>query len=413
MSISFRDLSLSQELLDAVDALGFKQPTPIQEKAIPVLLGGADLVGESQTGSGKTAAFSLPILQKIDVGSRDPQALILCPTRELVAQVVGDFRRLGRNRPGLRVLSLVGGEPARPQAEALERGPHVVVGTPGRILDHLARGRLTTDSISTLVLDEADRMLDMGFVNDVRKVIAMLPKHRQNLFFSATMPNDIQKLADSMLTQPVRVEVTPVSSTAERIEQSLMYVDRKKKPDLLRFVLKDPGFKRVIIFTRTKHGANRVSETLAKNGISSAAIHGNKSQGARQRALEDFRLGRIRTLVATDIAARGIDIDEVTHVINYEIPNIAESYVHRIGRTARAGADGRALSFCDAEERSFIRDIEKVIAQAIPVQVDHPYHSEEAANSRLVSKGKAKAAIEGRREDNRGGQRGPRRRRRR
>jgi len=245
------------------------------------------------------------------------------------------------------------------------------------------------------VLDEADRMLDMGFVRDIQKVLALIPKQRQTLFFSATMPNDIQKLANSMLTNPVRVEVTPVSSTAEKIDQKLMYVDKSQKKDLLRFVLNDPNMKRVIVFTRTKHGANRVSELLTKNKIPSEAIHGNKSQNARQRALDAFKAGKIRVLIATDIAARGIDVDGITHVINFEIPNIAESYVHRIGRTARAGAEGSAISFCDAEERSFIRDIEKIIGQQIPVDKNHPYHSAQVENARVMSSGKAKAMIEG------------------
>jgi len=244
------------------------------------------------------------------------------------------------------------------------------------------------------VLDEADRMLDMGFIHDIRKIIALLPPRRHNLFFSATMPPDIRRLADSMLTDPVTVEVAPVSSTAELIRQSVMYVERSRKKDLLRHILKDQSLNRVIVFTRTKYGANQVSEALGKSGIVSEAIHGNKSQGARQRALENFRSGRTRVLVATDIAARGIDIDEISHVINFEVPNIAESYVHRIGRTARAGAEGTAISFSDAEERSFIKDIEKLIGQSIPVDRDQPYHSETVENSRLVSSGKAKAAIE-------------------
>jgi ATP-dependent RNA helicase RhlE len=250
--------------------------------------------------------------------------------------------------------------------------------------------------LDVFVLDEADRMLDMGFVHDIRKVISLLPERRHNLFFSATMPAEIQNLANSLLTNPVRVEVTPVSSTAEMIDQTVMYVDRSKKRDLLLHLLKDRAFSRVIVFTRTKHGANRVSETLAKTGISSEAIHGNKSQSARQRALENFRSGKTRVLIATDIAARGIDIDNITHVINFEIPNVPESYVHRIGRTARAGTQGKAISLCEAEERSFIRDIEKLIGKPIPVLRDQPFHSEEVANARLVSAGKAKATIESR-----------------
>jgi len=395
----FSNIALIEPLQRALKATGYTTPTPVQRHAIPPLLEGRDLLGCAQTGTGKTAAFALPILQRLAHTNRrlEPRhayALVLTPTRELAIQILESFKTYGQFL-NLHYAVVYGGVGQGIQVNSLKRGVDVLVATPGRLLDLIEQRHLNLSKIDIFVLDEADRMLDMGFVNDIRKVIAMLPKRRQNLFFSATMPKDIKQLADSMLVNPVTVEVTPVSSTAERIDQSLMYVERKRKGDLLRFVLKDPSFKRVIVFTRTKHGANRVSENLEKNGIPSAAIHGNKTQGARQRALEDFRRGRVRVLVATDIAARGIDIDEISHVINYEIPNIAESYVHRIGRTARAGAEGIALSFCDAEERSFIRDIEKVIEQAIPIDRDHPYHSEEVANSRLMSKGKAKEAIEG------------------
>lgn len=395
----FSNIDLIEPLQRALSVTGYTNPTPVQQQAIPPLLEGRDLLGCAQTGTGKTAAFALPILQRLSQTNRrlEPRhtfSLILTPTRELAIQIFDSFKTYGKFLK-LRYSVVYGGVGQGAQVNSLRSGVDVLIATPGRLLDLIEQRHLSLRKVEIFVLDEADRMLDMGFVNDIRKIIAMLPRQRQNLFFSATMPHNIKQLADSMLIDPVTVEVTPVSSTAELIQQSLMYVERKSKGDLLRFVLKDPRFKRVIVFTRTKHGANRVSENLEKNGIPSAAIHGNKTQGARQRALEDFRRGRVRVLVATDIAARGIDIDDISHVINFEIPNIAESYVHRIGRTARAGAEGIALSFCDAEERSFIRDIEKVIAQPIPVDRDHPYHSEEVANSRLMSKGKAKEAIEG------------------
>lgn len=398
-SIRFSDLELIEPIQRAVTESGYSQPTPIQRAAIPHLLGGRDLLGCAQTGTGKTAAFGLPILNHLSTryqrpGPRQARALILTPTRELAIQIFDSFKDYGKHLR-LRYAVIFGGVGQGPQVNALSGGVDVLVATPGRLLDLIGQKRLSLSSLEIFVLDEADRMLDMGFIHDVRKVIAMLPSRRQNLFFSATMPPDIKKLADSILTNPVSVEVTPVSSTAELIDQSLMYVERKNKKSLLRHVLKDRSLKRVIVFTRTKRGANQVSEVLAKNGIVSEAIHGNKSQSARQRALENFRSGRTRVLVATDIAARGIDIENITHVINFEIPNVSESYVHRIGRTARAGTDGMAISFCDLEEKAFIKDIEKVIAQAIPINRDHPYHSDEIENSRPLSKGKAKAAIEG------------------
>ena len=305
----------------------------------------------------------------------------------------------------MRIKSTVifGGVGQNPQVKELSGGVDVLIATPGRLLDLINQKHLHLSRLEVFVLDEADRMLDMGFLPDIKKVVNLLPKQRQNLFFSATMPKDIQKLADSLLNDPARVEVTPVASTAEMIEQSVMFVDRSKKRDLLRHLLKDKTFDRVIVFTRTKHGANRVAETLTKNQIRAEAIHGNKSQNARQRALENLRAGEIRVLVATDIAARGIDIDNISHVINFELPADEESYVHRIGRTARAGAQGIAISFCDAEEKAFLKHIEKLIGKEIPVIVDQPYHSEEVANSRLLSKGKAKALIEGKEHHGGGG----------
>ncbi|MCM2280762.1 MAG: DEAD/DEAH box helicase [Bdellovibrionaceae bacterium] len=396
--MTFSDLGLIAPLLRAVEESGYSEPTPIQTAAIPRLLEGRDLLGCAQTGTGKTAAFALPMLQLLArhnrrAGQRSARALILTPTRELAIQIHESFKTYGKYLK-FRYAVIFGGVGQGPQVQALAGGVDVLVATPGRLLDLIDQKLLHLRDLEIFVLDEADRMLDMGFIHDVRKVIAMLPARRHNLFFSATMPPDIQRLADSILTDPARVEVAPVSSTAELIAQSVMYVDRNNKKNLLRHVLQDKALKRVIVFTRTKRGANQVSEVLASNGVSSEAIHGNKSQSARQRALENFRVGRIRVLVATDIAARGIDIDGITHVINFEVPNVAESYVHRIGRTARAGADGIAISFCDAEERAFIRDIEKLIKQEIPVQRDQPYHSTEVETARVMSSGKAKAAIE-------------------
>lgn len=398
-SIKFSELNLIEPLQRAVIETGYETPTPIQQQAIPPLLEGRDLLGVAQTGTGKTAAFALPILQRLAEANRRAErkhvrTLVLTPTRELAIQIYDSFQTYGKHLK-LSYTVVFGGVGQGPQVKALSQGIDVLIATPGRLLDLIEQRHLSLAKLEVFVLDEADRMLDMGFINDIRKIIKMLPSQRHNLFFSATMPPDIQKLSETILVKPVKVEVTPVSSTAEKIQQTLMFVDKAAKRDLLRHVLKDNKLRRVIVFTRTKHGANRVSETLEKNQIPSEAIHGNKSQNARQRALENFRNGKIRVLVATDIAARGIDIDGITHVINFEIPNIAESYVHRIGRTARAGAEGCAISFCDAEEKSFIRDIEKLIGKPIPIDKAHPYHSEAVANGRTMSPGKAKAMIEG------------------
>lgn len=397
---TFSELKLSEPIQRAVAESGYTNPTPIQAQAIPHLLEGRDLLGCAQTGTGKTAAFSLPILERLSRSSRRAQprqarVLVLTPTRELALQIHESFETYGKY---LRLKSCVifGGVSQVPQVKAMSQGVDVLIATPGRLLDLIQQRYVDLRGLEVFVLDEADRMLDMGFINDIRKIIPLLPSKRHNLFFSATMPPEIEKLASSLLQDPVRIEVTPVSSTAERIEQSVMFVERTRKKDLLRHLMKDKALKRIIVFTRTKRGANQVSEVLAKNGIPSAAIHGNKSQGARQRALEEFRNGRIRVLVATDIAARGIDIDGITHVINFELPNVAESYVHRIGRTARAGADGAAISFCDFEERAYLKDIEKLTRQQIPVDASQPYHSLDVANATPMSKGKAKAAIEGR-----------------
>jgi len=376
-AISFSDLPLIEPIQRAVRAENYTTPTPIQAQAIPHLLAGRDLLGCAQTGTGKTAAFALPILNRLATERRRPaprggRALVLTPTRELATQIGDSFRSYGRGL-GLTLAVVFGGVGQQPQVRALARGVDILVATPGRLLDLTNQGHLRLDRLEVFVLDEADRMLDMGFIHDVRKILGLLPKRRQTLLFSATMPADIARLAEGMLTDPVKVAVTSVSSTAERIEQSVLFVDQANKRALLGEVLKNPEIRRALVFTRTKHAADRVCRQLGSIKVAADAIHGNKSQGARQRALEDFRRGRIRVLVATDIAARGIDVDGVTHVINYDLPNVPESYVHRIGRTARAGAVGAAISFCDAEERAYLRDIERLIRQRVPVVPDHPY----------------------------------------
>ncbi len=381
----FSGFELAQPILRALKDEGYTTPTPIQEKALPALLEGRDLVGIAQTGTGKTAAFALPLLNRLadaagKTRSKRPQALILAPTRELASQIGDNITAYGRYL-GLRTSIVFGGTSIRPQMRNLERGVHILVATPGRLLDLMNQNCVNLGSVEMFILDEADRMLDMGFIRDVRKIVATLPKQRQTAMFSATMPAAIEDLAATLLGDPVRVEATPVATTAERVEQSVLYVAKDNKRALLSKLLADRAFSRVLIFTRTKHGANRVAQHLEETGVDADAIHGNKSQAARQRALKDFRSGRIRALVATDIAARGIDVDDVTHVINFELPNEPESYVHRIGRTARAGNTGIAISFCDHEERGYLRDIEGVIRQAVTVMDDHPFHAPEIANT--------------------------------
>lgn len=353
-------------------------PTPIQHQAIPVVLEGKDLLGCAQTGTGKTAAFSLPILQLLHEQQENRQlpkgisTLILTPTRELAIQISESIGVYGRHLR-LRQLVIFGGVSQHPQTEALRRGTDILIATPGRLLDLIQQGFISLSQISIFVLDEADRMLDMGFIHDVRKVITRLPQKRQTLFFSATMPTEIAGLANSILVNPVKVEVTPVSSTAQTISQSLYYVEKADKKNLLIHILKDSSIERVLVFARTKHGSDKIVKDLVRQGITAEAIHGNKSQNARQRALTNFKAATTRVLVATDIAARGIDIDELTHVINYELPNVPETYVHRIGRTGRAGANGIAFSFCDQEEKEYLRDIQKLIGKTIPVESNHPF----------------------------------------
>jgi ATP-dependent RNA helicase RhlE len=395
---SFEDLKLIDPILKALTKSGYTYPTPIQTLAIPVLLQGKDLLGCAQTGTGKTAAFALPLLQNLynSPSANKPKQtriLVLTPTRELAIQVHDNFKTYGEFLK-LKSSVIFGGVGQMPQVKSMSQGVDVLVATPGRLLDLINQNAVTLSQLEVFVLDEADRMLDMGFIHDIKKIIKLLPSKRHNLFFSATMPAEIEKLANSILHNPAKVEVTPVSSTAEMIDQTVMYVDKDKKRDLLKHLFQDKSLSRVIIFTRTKHGANRVSEQLSKIGIKSGAIHGNKSQSARQNALNAFKLGEIRALIATDIAARGIDVDDITHVINFDLPNEPESYVHRIGRTARAGAQGIAISFCDSEERSFLREIEKVIQKKITLNVDHPYHSEAVANAVILSPGKAKSLID-------------------
>ena len=359
---TFSDLGVAEPLRRALHAENHTYPTPIQAQSIPSVLAGRDLVGIAQTGTGKTAAFALPLLQRLaerreSPGARKVRALILAPTRELAIQIGGAFEAYGRHLD-LRQAVIVGGVGQQPQVRALARGVDILVATPGRLLDLLDQGHIRLGKVSVLVLDEADRMLDMGFIRDVRKIVAAVPAERQSLLFSATMPTDVAHLARELLRDPLRVDASPKAITVEQVDQHVFFVDTANKRALLAALLKDGKLARVLVFTRTKHGANRVAQQLDKAGVAVDAIHGNKSQSARQNALERFRTGVVRVLVATDIAARGIDVDGVTHVINFELPNEPESYVHRIGRTARAGAAGTAFSFCDRSERPYLQSIE-------------------------------------------------------
>jgi ATP-dependent RNA helicase RhlE len=368
---NFAGLGVAEPILRALAQENYTTPTPIQARAIPALLAGRDLLGIAQTGTGKTAAFGLPLLQKLSVGHVPPgpkqaKALILAPTRELAVQIEESLRTYGRFL-NLKRAVILGGVSQNTQINTMRNGVDIIVATPGRLLDLVQQKMIRLDAVQVLIIDEADRMFDMGFIRDVRKIVGYLPKERQSMLFSATMPDDVVKLVGDVLKNPERIEVAPQSKTADRVAQSLYYVPMPQKRQLLSELLKDVSLNRVIVFTRTKHGANRVAEHLSKTGVPSEAIHGNKSQNARQRALENFRSGKARVLVATDIAARGIDIDHITHVINYELPQEPESYVHRIGRTARAGGEGIAISFCDQSERSLLRDIERIIRMKIEV----------------------------------------------
>ena len=373
---SFNELGLAEPLLRAIHEQGYQTPTPIQSQAIPPVLAGRDLIGCAQTGTGKTAAFALPLLQTLagQPRARSPRALVVSPTRELAAQIGEDCRAYGRHL-ALSGTVIFGGVSQEKQVAALRRGVDILVATPGRLLDLLEQGHVRLDAVSILVLDEADRMLDMGFLPDVRRIIRSVPVKRQTLLFSATMPREIAELAERFMIDPIRVAVTPPASAAETVRQRVYLVGRDDKPQLLAHLLGDPAMARVLVFTRTKHGADRLCRRLERDRIGAAAIHGNKSQNQRTRALEQFRRGEVRVLVASDIAARGLDIDDVSHVVNFDVPNEPETYVHRIGRTGRAGASGQALSLCAPEEREFLRDIEAILGRRVEVVGDHPFPS--------------------------------------
>ena len=375
--MTFKELNLLEPILNALTSEGYTNPTPIQEKAIPILLAGRDIMACAQTGTGKTAAFAIPILQRLTQisrtsGNRSIRSLIVTPTRELAIQIEDSFKSYGANLP-LKHAVVFGGVNQASQVNRLKNGVDILIATPGRLLDLVQQGFINLRSLEIFVLDEADRMLDMGFIHDVKKIIKIIPEKRQTLFFSATMPKEITSLANSILTNPSHVEVSPVSSTAETIQQELYFVDTDQKKELLLYLLADQKISNALVFSRTKHGADKIVRILGKNKITAAAIHGNKSQNARQNALNSFKDRKLRVLVATDIAARGIDIDDLEYVFNYDLPNIPETYVHRIGRTGRAGASGKAISFCDTEERAYLKDIQKLIGLTVPVVSEHPF----------------------------------------
>ncbi len=411
---SFNDFGLAEPILRALAEEKYETPTPIQAQTIPLAMQARDVVGIAQTGTGKTAAFALPILNQLNAKRQRPaqkacRVLVLSPTRELSGQIADSFRAYGRHIRPLDIALAIGGVSIVPQKRSLSRGVEILVATPGRLMDLVNQRALRLDQVEVLVLDEADRMLDMGFIHDIRRIVGMLPKERQTLFFSATMSGEITKLAAQMLRDPARVSVTPQATTAERVDQRVILTEKASKPALLAELLKAEPVDRVLVFTRTKHGADKVVRSLQKAGLAADAIHGNKSQGQRERALAAFRDGSVRTLIATDIAARGIDVDGISHVVNYDLPNIPESYVHRIGRTARAGAAGIAISFCDHEEAAFLRDIERLIRMSIPATdrrtgkrpAHHPapQHAAQRHNGRPAQRGNHKP-----RRHNNGGQ---------
>jgi len=408
--VSFKKLNLIEPLLKALEHAGYSTPTPVQEQAIPIVLQQRDLLGCAQTGTGKTAAFALPLLQLMHNNnavrsengkySRSIKTLVLTPTRELATQIDESFKAYGKHL-SLKSVVIFGGVSSYHQVNALRGGADILIATPGRLLDLVQQRKISLRDIEFFVLDEADRMLDMGFVHDVKRIIALLPEKKQTLFFSATMPPAVMQLVNMLLRNPVKIEVTPQSSTVERIEQSLYFVEKQNKRSLLVHLLADESIQTAIVFSKTKHGADKIAVDLRKKGINADAIHGNKSQNERQRALNNFKNRQTRILVATDIAARGIDIDELTHVINFDLPDVPETYVHRIGRTGRAGANGVAISFCDYEEKISLADIQKLIAKKIPIVKDHPYDvalmhgqpqsgSQASAGSRRMSTGGGK-----------------------
>ena len=387
----FNQLGLSAELLRAVEEQGYTEATPIQHKAIPLILEGKDVLAGAQTGTGKTAAFTLPLLQRLNKKSDGPRrirALILTPTRELAAQVHESVRTYGKQRP-LRSMEIYGGVSARPQISKIHRGVDVVIATPGRLLDHVRQGNINLSGVEMFILDEADRMLDMGFIRDIKQIIRELPKKRQNLLFSATFSQEIRDLAKGLLNNHVEIEVAARNSTADRVEQLVMPVDKARKRELLSEQIGKGNWQQVLVFTRTKHGANRLAKQLNGDGIETLAIHGGKGQGARTKALSDFKAGKIRVLVATDIAARGLDIDKLPHVVNYELPHVSEDYVHRIGRTARAGHDGTAISLVCVDELKLLKDIEKLLGTEIKKEFVPGYAVDKSIRAEPINKGKA------------------------
>jgi ATP-dependent RNA helicase RhlE len=390
--MSFENIGLSDDILRAITEQGYTKSTPIQRRAIPIILTGKDVMACAQTGTGKTAGFTLPLLQRLAKnrsagGKRPLRALILTPTRELAAQVGDSVKTFGRYT-SLRSAVVFGGIKINPQIEKLRQGVDILVATPGRLLDHAAQRTVDLSQVEVLVLDEADRMLDMGFIHDIRKIMALLPANsvRQNLLFSATFSNDIKKLADRLLDRPERIEVAPRNTTADRIKQVVHPVDKSRKRELLSYLIGSHNWRQVLVFTRTKHGANRLAQQLERDGLSASAIHGNKSQGARTRALADFKSGQIRVLVATDIAARGLDIDQLPHVVNYELPNVPEDYVHRIGRTGRAGNEGEAISLICVDEHKLLKDIERLLNDRIPKIVIDGYEPDQSIKPEPIQK---------------------------
>ena len=396
--MDFTSLNLCQPLLDALDEIGYVSPTPIQAQAIPDLIEGRDLLGCAQTGTGKTAAFALPILDAMAKdpwgGSRRIRALMMCPTRELASQIRDNIEQYARHLD-IRSMAMFGGVSQRPQEKILHRGVDILVATPGRLLDLISQGYVDLSYVQFLVLDEGDRMLDMGFIRDIRKILAHIPENRQSMLFSATIPRSIVELSRDMLFDPVSISITPESITLEAIEQSLMFVMKGDKRGLLTHIIKEERAEKVLVFSRTKHGCNRIVKQLGQDGIEALPIHGNKSQGAREKALGRFRNGTLQVLVATDVASRGIDVSDISHVINLDLPNEPEVYVHRIGRTGRAGQGGISIAFCDENEGEYLRGIEKMIRQDIPVDEDHPFHSEKA-RSRKGNKAPKKQQNRGR-----------------
>ena len=386
----FSQLGLSAELLRAVEKQGYQQATPIQREAIPHILEGCDILASAQTGTGKTAGFTLPLLQRLQSsspGKRHVRALILVPTRELAAQVSESVRNYGSNLP-LRSMQIFGGVSIRPQISKLRQGVDIVVATPGRLLDHVQQRTIDLSAIEILVLDEADRMLDMGFIRDIRKIIKLIPAERQNLLFSATFSSEIRSLAANLLNNPAEVQVAPRNTTADRVSQLVHPVDKRRKRELLSHRIGTENWRQVLVFTRTKHGANRLAEQLRDDGIHSAAIHGNKSQGARTKALADFKANKVRVLVATDIAARGLDIDKLPHVVNYELPHVAEDYVHRIGRTARAGLDGHAVSLVCVDEKKLLLEIERLLKRNIRKEIIPGFEPDPRIRAEPINKGR-------------------------